>query len=231
MKLDPETGRYHYEPAEAKVELEFQGQYFLELRAEWQRAGVPQHLIEQRWHAIRAEYVRYGEIAPADPWAAFEHCQWLGLDQTPRTGRAPRQFVAHAVRRLRPAHARRRRHRRRVARASSSSDPDDPAPARGRLDAPSRRAVCAATEQDRTPDDLRGASGWANPATTQTRPGQYVAISELASCAPQIGDCIEIVYGGRSEKGYNRYKIRHVSGKPGRSTGAGSKRRRPRTNQ
>ena len=39
-----------------------------------------------------------------------------------------------------------------------------------------------------------------------------VAKSELASCAPQPGERISIAYGGRSEKGYFRYRVRKVDG-------------------
>ncbi len=38
--------------------------------------------------------------------------------------------------------------------------------------------------------------------------------SELASCAPQVGDKVSISYGGRHEKGYYLYRVRRVDGKP-----------------
>jgi hypothetical protein len=37
--------------------------------------------------------------------------------------------------------------------------------------------------------------------------------SELANCAPQPGDRIEIRYGGKSEKGYYLYRVRHADGR------------------
>jgi hypothetical protein len=36
---------------------------------------------------------------------------------------------------------------------------------------------------------------------------------ELASCAPQRGDRISIAYGGKSEKGYFRYRVQHEDGR------------------
>lgn len=39
--------------------------------------------------------------------------------------------------------------------------------------------------------------------------------SEITSCAPEIGDAITISYGGKSEKGYYRYKVRRVDGHGG----------------
>jgi hypothetical protein len=40
-----------------------------------------------------------------------------------------------------------------------------------------------------------------------------MAREELANLQPQIGDPISIHYGGRSEKGYYRYRIRSLDGK------------------
>jgi hypothetical protein len=40
-----------------------------------------------------------------------------------------------------------------------------------------------------------------------------VAKSELASCAPQRGDRISIAYGGKSDRGYFLYKVRHADGR------------------
>lgn len=37
--------------------------------------------------------------------------------------------------------------------------------------------------------------------------------NELANCAPQPGDKISIAYGGKSERGYYRYRVRHADGR------------------
>lgn len=36
--------------------------------------------------------------------------------------------------------------------------------------------------------------------------------NELANCAPQIGDRITVSYGGKSERGYFRYRVRRADG-------------------
>ncbi len=41
-----------------------------------------------------------------------------------------------------------------------------------------------------------------------------MARDELANLQPQIGDRISIHYGGRSDKGYYRYRARSLDGKP-----------------
>jgi hypothetical protein len=40
--------------------------------------------------------------------------------------------------------------------------------------------------------------------------------SELANCDPQPGDKITISYGGKSDKGYYLYRVRHVDGRRNR---------------